>query len=208
MKYDSIIFDIDGTLWNATGAVTRGWNKGLEILGLPERVAEKDIKKVMGTPYKKCVDILLPGLRKKYPNLLGEISRQTYQILNAEGAELYNGVCEGIKELSASYKLFLISNCEPDYLEIFLELSNLGGYFTGRNCYGASRISKDKMILNFKEKHSLKKTAYTGDTAGDQKAAKLAGVDFIFVSYGFGEVKEADPKFDNFPDLVNYLTRL
>lgn len=204
MKYDSIIFDIDGTLWDATGAITNGWNQGLENLGAQERVSQNDIAEVMGRPYAECVDLLLPGLRKKEPELMSEISRETYKILNSEGAQIYNGVREGIKKLSTGHKLFLISNCEPDYLEIFLNFSGLKDYFTGYTCHGTSRASKDKMILDFKNGHFLKKIAYVGDTVSDQQAAKLSGVDFIFVSYGFGNAKGNVKTFDNFTKLVDY----
>jgi phosphoglycolate phosphatase len=208
MKYDSIIFDIDGTLWDPAEAVTLGWNRGLEALNLPNRITEEEMGKAFGKPYEECLELLIPGLREKYPELIPEISRQTYKILNVRGRRIYDGVCEGIKKLSENHKLFLISNCEPDYLEIFINFSGLKDYFTGYDCHGASHISKDQMILNFTKNHSLKKVAYVGDTESDQKAAELAGADFFFVSYGFGEAKSKNPTFDNFPDLINYLNKI
>lgn len=49
-KYDSIIFDLDGTLWNTLTACTNGWNDGLRSLGISKRITTNDLKKVVGNP--------------------------------------------------------------------------------------------------------------------------------------------------------------
>ena len=43
--------------------------------------------------------------------------------------------------------------------------------------------------------------AYIGDTMGDCEAARLAGIPFIFASYGFGKVPEAALKITKFSDI-------
>ena len=49
------------------------------------------------------------------------------------------------------------------------------------------------MILPFYNERNIPgSTCYVGDTAGDQKAAKWAGIPFIYASYGFGQVDEGD----------------
>lgn len=36
MSYDAIVFDIDGTLWDARESITAGWNLAIEELtGVP-----------------------------------------------------------------------------------------------------------------------------------------------------------------------------
>ena len=68
MNNDTIIFDVDGTLWNACPASAKGWNIGLAKLGINKKVTSEQIESVAGNPYEKCVEILLPGLQKQYPN--------------------------------------------------------------------------------------------------------------------------------------------
>ena len=48
---------------------------------------------------------------------------------------------------------------------------------------------------------------YVGDTAGDAKSAKDAGIDFIYAEYGFGEVSDDRyvAKIENFTELAEIL---
>ena len=55
------------------------------------------------------------------------------------------------------------------------------------------------------KKHSLNNPLYIGDTSGDEKAAKLAGIKFIHVSYGFGKPISENSSFSSFDELVKYL---
>lgn len=68
-KYDSIIFDLDGTLWNTLTACTNGWNDGLRSLGISKRITTNDLKKVVGNPWNICAEILFPDLIIKHTNL-------------------------------------------------------------------------------------------------------------------------------------------
>ena len=48
---------------------------------------------------------------------------------------------------------------------------------------------------------------YVGDTAGDAKSAKDAGIDFIYAAYGFGEVSDDSyvAKIESFAELAEIL---
>ena len=45
---DSIIFDIDGTIWNSTDVVAMAWNKALEKENLDVRVTADQLKGLFG----------------------------------------------------------------------------------------------------------------------------------------------------------------
>ena len=45
---DSIIFDIDGTIWNSTDVVAMAWNKALEKENLDVRVTAEQLKGLFG----------------------------------------------------------------------------------------------------------------------------------------------------------------
>ena len=53
---DSIIFDIDGTIWNSTDVVAMAWNKALEKENLDVRVTADQLKGLFGR--------LLPDIAK------------------------------------------------------------------------------------------------------------------------------------------------
>ena len=202
---NAIIFDIDGTLWNACPSSAKGWNKGLETLGISERVTAKGMESVCGNPYEKCIDILLPGLIQKYPSLIELLAKYEQEVIENEGGVFYDGVITGIQELSQDFPIFLISNCQEWYLKLFLKFSELESLLQDYDCYGMSQVSKNEMIKNMTDKHSLNNPVYIGDTEGDEKAAELSDTDFIHVSYGFGEPKNKHLSFSSFNRLVDYL---
>ena len=48
MTPDGLVFDLDGTLWDAAAASTLGWNLALEEMGAVSRVTVDDIRSVSG----------------------------------------------------------------------------------------------------------------------------------------------------------------
>jgi phosphoglycolate phosphatase len=69
-------------------------------------------------------------------------------------------------------------------------------------------MPKNHNIKLLMDKHGLKTPVYVGDTEGDGQQSRLAGIPFVFVSYGFGQTDDYDLKFDDFNSLVNYFVNL
>ncbi len=64
--YDSIIFDLDGTLWDATEASAIGWNSALIKENLSEFCVDSDdIKNICGLPFAECFLKWTPWSRQK-----------------------------------------------------------------------------------------------------------------------------------------------
>ena len=60
--YDALVFDLDGTLWDAASASAYGWNLALEEMGLSSRATVDGIRSVSGQPFQRCVEILVPEI--------------------------------------------------------------------------------------------------------------------------------------------------
>lgn len=206
MNNDAIVFDLDGTLWNASVASAKGYSMALAKLDIDKKITPKQIEGVSGKPNEECIKILLPGLIGKYPALPDQLDKYEIGIIKSEGGKFYDGVIEGIPKLASEYKLFIVSNCQAWYLDLFLELSNLKKYLIGFDCNGTSGQPKNEMLLNIKSNYSLNNPVYIGDTAGDENAANLANMEFIHVSYGFGKTKNETKKFDSFTTLLDYFS--
>lgn len=204
MKMDSIIFDVDGTLWNACIACAKGWNEGLEELGVSLRVSAEDIESVAGRPQEECIDILLPDLRKRYPKSSQLLSEKENIYIGKEGGDFYKGVFEGIEKLSAKYPLFIVSNARQDYLEIFFKFAGFKELMKGYDCYGMSKLSKCGMLEKMRKNFQLKNPVYVGDTEVDEEAARLAQIEFIYAAYGFGKPKDKHLSFSDFVSMTNY----
>jgi len=205
MDNDAIIFDIDGTLWNACPASAKGWNIGLEKLGIEQKITSKQIENVAGNSYEKCIDILLPGFQEKYPELLDTLNSSEIEVVKSDGGKFYDGVINGIKALASSYKIFLVSNCQDWYMELFLKFSGLEPVLTGFDCHGMSGLPKHKMLKRIASDYALINPVYIGDTEGDESAAKLANMDFIHATYGFGKPQNEVKSFDSFDNILKYL---
>lgn len=205
MSNDSVIFDLDGTLWDATPATVKGWNEALVFLGIPRKVTSQDIRRVTGYPQKKCIDILLPGMSRRFRNFYELLSSHEAMMMRKDGGELYDGVLEIIPSLASKYRLFIVSNCEDWYLKLFFNKYPLKKYFQDADCFGASNHPKNIMIERLQGKHGLRRPVYVGDTCFDQQAARQAGIDFVFAGYGFGEAEKPVVSVNFFRELVQIL---
>ncbi|MBI4767822.1 MAG: HAD family hydrolase [Deltaproteobacteria bacterium] len=204
--FDALIFDIDGTLWNASPASAKGWNIGLKKLGINREVSSAQIEKVAGNPFEKCVDILLPGIRANIPKLFNTLNKYETEVVRAEGGEFFDGVLEGIQHLAKRHKIFLVSNCQEWYMGHFLDFSNLRPVLAGFDCHGLSGLPKHDMLRNLKDNHSLSSPVYIGDTAGDETAANRAGMAFIHAAWGFGTPAGTPKAANTFKELLDYLS--
>ena len=201
-SHDAIVFDLDGTLWDAAAASTYGWNLALAEMGLSLRVDDDGIRSVSGNPFPRCVEILLPELSPVPESTLRLVEDYERVGIEALAGVLYEGVAEGLRELAAAYPLFLVSNCPDWYAEAFFRVTGLAECFTGWDCHGSSGVGKSRMLLNMRERYHLANAVYVGDTQGDRSAAREADMVFVFVRYGFGKAVQASLAFDTFEELV------
>ena len=202
MTHDALIFDLDGTLWDAAPASTHGWNLALAELCLPLRVTDEGIRSVSGQPFDRCVEILLPELSPVPEATLYFIEEHERTGIETLGGVLYEGVADGLRELRAAYPLFLVSNCPDWYVDAFFQATGLRECFTGWDCHGSSGVGKSRMLLDMSERYRLERAVYIGDTQGDQDAAEGAGLEFVFVRYGFGEASKPALSVGSFGQLV------
>ncbi|MCC8423809.1 HAD family hydrolase [Mucilaginibacter sp. UR6-11] len=191
-KYDSIIFDLDGTLWDSSANVVLAWQAAKEQVDyIKEDFTQPMIHSITGMTYKAIFETLLPYLdeaqREEFKALAGKYE---LEILYEKGGELYPDLEKALQYLSARYKLFIVSNCQSGYIEVFFKISGFEHYFMGHQCYGTKNQPKAENITDIIVDHNLKAPVYVGDTMGDYQAATKAGVPFIFVDYGFGVVNE------------------
>ncbi|MFA7277781.1 MAG: HAD-IA family hydrolase [Candidatus Gracilibacteria bacterium] len=206
MENPYLIFDIDGTLWNASPATAKGWSKALKDFNIDQIITAEQNSSVAGNPNRTCIEILMPGLCEKYPGLEEKLDECEIEAIKEMGGTFYPGALESIRELALSRQVFLVSNCQDWYMESFLEFSGLREVVTAFDCHGMSGVPKGEMLKNMKAKFGLEGTTYIGDTVGDQKAAREAGMEFIRAGWGFGKVEEFEigtRSFETFRNLYN-----
>jgi phosphoglycolate phosphatase len=202
--YNALVFDLDGTLWDAASASTYGWNLALEKMGLLSRVTVDGIRSVSGRPFERCVEILVPELHPAPEAAVQFIEAHERIGIEAFGGVLYEGVVGGLPRLAAAYPLFAVSNCPDWYLEAFFHATGLRECFTGWDCHGASGVGKSQMLLELATRHRWERAIYIGDTQGDADAATEAEMEFAYARYGFGETESPSLSFESFGELVQH----
>ncbi len=191
-KFDSIIFDLDGTLWDSTGNVAKAWQLAMDQVDYVDEVMTRErVRSITGMAYNVIFDKLFPNLSAgNRSELMAICAKSELETLNNTGGDLYPGLDETLAYLFPKYKMFIVSNCQNGYVEMFLKSSQMGHYFMGHQCFGTKGNPKAENIKDIVNDHDLKFPVYVGDTKGDYDSATKAGVPFIFANYGFGVVEE------------------
>ncbi|MGZ3873973.1 MAG: HAD family hydrolase [Mucilaginibacter sp.] len=189
-QFDSIIFDLDGTLWDSSANVALAWQAGInEVDYVTELMTVEKVRSITGLAYNVIFDTLFGYLTTEQRNELMEIcARHELDILYTKGGDLYPGLDKTLRYLATKYRLFIVSNCQSGYIEVFFKISGMEHYFMGHQCYGTKGNPKAENIKDIVNDHNLKAPVYVGDTLGDYTSATKAGVPFIFANYGFGVV--------------------
>ena len=206
MTFDSIVFDLDGTLWDTTPACTMAWNRCVDALGISYRqIVDDDVRRVTGKAHDDCIRMTFEGLPEDQIQTLISMSEiEDARVIEEVGGVLYPGVREMLPRLAEKYPLFIVSNCQSGYIETFLKLSGLHPHFQDFECYGNTRQSKGHNLRQIIERNNLRRPVIIGDASGDEAAARECGIPFFFVSYGFGHAIAEDESFESFHDLANH----
>ncbi|MBE6921922.1 MAG: HAD family hydrolase [Ruminococcaceae bacterium] len=205
MNYESLIFDIDGTLWDSRQLVAEGYNIQLEKEGLQHLfVTAEDLRPLFGKVMTAIADVILASIEPPERYALMERCMKTENdYLFANECKIgYPRVRETLAELSKKYRLFIVSNSQRGYPELCIEKLGLTPYIEGHMCFGDTGTSKGKTIRTLMEKHNIGSCIYIGDTQGDLEACQEAGVPFIFCTYGLGKAESWDAKIDSIDELL------
>lgn len=201
----ALIFDIDGTLWDSRRPVAIAWDHIIkQETGKSQGLNAENVSYLFGKPMDEIAALLFPGKTKEQQMALGRkcFDYET-EYLAGDPGTLFPNVRQTLETLAKSYPLYIVSNCQCGYIQVFLACTGLSPLFQGHLCFGDTGTSKGKTIRRLMSEHGITDAVYIGDTQGDANACKEADVPFVFAEYGFGSVKEADNTIQAFSDLLS-----
>lgn len=212
----AVLFDLDGTLLDTVGELTRAANRMLAALGLPPR-SEHEVRNFVGKGTPKLVERCLGDQARLLERALG-IFNAAYLEESGHGTVVYPGVIEGIEMLAADgLPLGCVTNKPSAFTLPLLRATGLAKYF-------AVIVSGDTVARRKPDPmpfvHACAEVGVpcasalvVGDSANDAIGARAAGCRVLCVPYGYreGEPLESiacDAVVDDVRAAADYVRRI
>lgn len=188
-KYNTIIFDMDGTLLDTSEGIIKCYNYTARKMGVNELPNDR-FRYIIGSP-------LLYGFQEHYgldedkAKVAVEIYRERYKEKGIYEACIYEGIEELLKWLKDnSFKVGIATLKLDSFAKKMIEHFNLGEYFQViQGIDEKDHLTKSQMVnicLKELQVEDKSKAILIGDSLYDAIGAKESGIDFIGVTYGWG----------------------
>ena len=211
MPFDSLIFDMDGTLWDTVAEVTASWKETIARSGLPLPPQIDSLSQYFGKTEDEIAHELFPQLTfEESSALLRRCNTEECDYIYRHGTTIYPGLIDTLEKLSKHFRLFIVSNCVDGYIETFFKTFDTAKYFEDYEFFGRTGMKKAQNIRPICERNGLKAPVYVGDTVWDAEACEEAGVPFIYAAYGLGELTDttrACRVIRSFPELLKLIQK-
>lgn len=196
----SIIFDLDGTLWDTTKQIEIVWKSISKKYKL--KIDKNKIKEIMGLNKQEIVSMLFYSNLELGYKFMNECQNAENKYLSLNGGKIYKNTKSTIMKLYKKFDLYIVSNCQKGYIETFLKYYNLQKYFKDFECSGNTNKSKEENIKLLMNRNNITESIYIGDTQNDYKSAIGSNNKFIWAKYGFGVCKEYDYCINDISELL------
>jgi 2-phosphoglycolate phosphatase len=191
MKFNTVIFDLDGTLIDSYPAIQESLNYVLEYFGQP-KVDLATTKKMVG---RGLENLMIQAVGEDRKEQAIALFRKSYDQTVMRGTFLLPEVAETIRDLyEKGIKMAVASNKPSIYSRTILQNFALNPYFQA--CYGPDSVKQtkpDPAMLEglMKELNADKKeTLYVGDMVIDVETARNAGVPVALIATGGNSSEE------------------
>ncbi len=207
-KIDSIIFDLDGTLWDAAATCAMAWNKAITKWGYAAVADAAMIRSFSGLPISTILERYFPTIpASDHRAVIDAYKSHELELVPLHGGILFPNVKEVLAALQQQYTLYIVSNCLAGYIENFMAFHGLSSFFKDIECPGNTGLSKRENIQLIIKRNQLLHPVYIGDTVWDYEAATNAHTPFIHAAYGFGQATAATWSIASFTDLLGLIQR-
>ena len=197
-RYDTVIFDLDGTLMDTLEDLADSVNEILGRNGYPFKTIG-EVRRIVGNGLKQTLTLCLPEGTDEavVERLLPEFAAY-YQAHCQIKTKPYDGIEDVLRELCArGYKLAIVSNkrdeavktlnreCFAAYVKVAIGENESAGI--------KKKPAPDTVYQALKELGSRREDAvYVGDSEVDRMTAENAGLPCISVDWGFRDREELE----------------
>lgn len=189
MTYNTVIFDMDGTILNTLEDLKDSVNYALDQMGYPSRTLD-EVRRFVGNGARLLIERAVPaGTTKEDCDKCLEIYSKHYATNMQNKTRPYDGIMDLLKELKErKYKLAIVSNkfdtavkalCKDHYDE-YIKVA------IGESQNVARKPAPDSVFTAMKELGSNgEESIYVGDSDVDAQTAHNAGLKCVGVTWGF-----------------------
>ncbi|MPW25997.1 HAD hydrolase-like protein [Alkalibaculum sp. M08DMB] len=200
--YNTILFDLDGTIIDSAAGITKCVQFGLSKIGIYEDNLDK-FRVFLGPPMIDSF-IKVCGLSKEDAYKAMDYSREYFSKYGIYESELFSGIVEILDVLKDRKKKLMVATAKPIHFALdSLKHHKLEKYFefVAASPATGNEDMKSKIIKKiFNEYPQLDKSSAVmiGDREHDIIGARENTIDSIAVTYGYGSIEEitlAKPDF-------------
>ncbi len=199
MYFQSVTFDLDGTLLDTIADLAEGCRLMLEEIGAPPR-SQAEVHSFVG---KGMAVLVERCLTREQPPGAGQLDaaieafKRHYVAVNGKFARIYPGVIEGLQAWQASgLKMGVVTNKPALFTESLLDRMGMTAYFdvivsgdtTAYKKPHPEPILHACRLLDVPPERNL----HIGDSENDVLSARAAGSASFCVPYGYNEGKPVD----------------
>ncbi len=189
MTYNTVIFDMDGTVLNTLEDLKDSVNYALDQMGYPSRTLD-EVRRFVGNGARLLIERAVPtGTTKEACDKCLDIYSKHYATNMQNKTKPYDGIIDLLKELkNRKYKLAIVSNkfdtsvkalCKDHYDE-YIKVA------IGESQNVARKPAPDSVFTAMKELGSKgEESIYVGDSDVDVQTAHNAGLKCVGVTWGF-----------------------
>ncbi|AFC30689.1 MTA/SAH nucleosidase / phosphatase [Paenibacillus mucilaginosus 3016] len=212
---DSIIFDMDGTLFRTDTILEHALEETFDYLrDLKAWSAETPLqayRAIMGVPLPVVWDTLMPEHTDQMKHEANAFfQKQLIQNIRSGKGQLYPGVTELLTYLkSKGFTIYIASNGEIEYLQAIVEHYSLDSWVT--KTFSIQHIqsqSKTDLVAHIIRTYDIRRAAVVGDRLSDILAAKKNGLLSIGCRFDFAqeeELRQADVIVNHLVEVQDYI---
>ena len=195
MGYETILFDLDGTLTDPYLGISSAVKYALQKFNITEN-NENTLRSLIGPPLETSFMEFYHFNIDKTKTAIGYY-REYYFEKGIYENKLYPGIDYLLAKIRDDNKVSILATSKPTTSALkILKYFHIDNYFydiKGSNLDG-TMVEKEEIIKFIIEKHNLKKetTIMIGDRKYDIAGAHKNGIDSIAVLYGYGSKEELD----------------
>ncbi len=198
MRYDAVIFDLDGTLTESEPGITKSVQYALEKMNRPA-LDGAALRRFIGPPLMESF-MEIAGMPEADAERAVSVYRERFSTVGWRENSVYRGIAPLLRSLKANGAYVAVATGKPeDFSRRIIDYFGLSPFIDNLAAISLTDHHADKPALVRRAlPERFEKACMVGDRAGDMEGARANGIDGIGALYGYGsreELEEAGAAF-------------